>query len=80
MTLAEKLHAFINDGITNKKTVYISTRLQITKVTPKTFQAWEKIGKSLFFIDKEGCLRIRSGKNSDIICSPTINHVKVTIE
>jgi hypothetical protein len=54
--------AFILSALAEGKTVYVSTMLRHTKITKKTFQAWEKAGRSLFKLDKGGELKMAQGK------------------
>lgn len=64
--VARKKLAWINARLSEKRTVYISTSLHHTKVTPRTAASWAKTGDQLFKATKTG-LYIRAGKRWDCI-------------
>lgn len=77
MTVSQKALDFITTQIGLGKNVYICTYGRAIKVTKKTVANWDKIGQSLFFIDSSGDLRIRSGKNSNVIATKTTSLVTI---
>ena len=77
MTVSQKAFDFIIAQIGLGKDVYICTYGRAIKITKKTVASWDKVGKPLFFIDNIGDLRIRSGKNSNVIATKTISLVTI---
>lgn len=71
--LAKKVKEGIEKQLQEGKNVYLTTGWKHFKVTPKAFHAWDG---DLFRIDNEGNLRY----NKNIICTPTMLLVKVTVE
>ena len=63
---AEKL-AWIQARLAEGMTVYVSTRLRSTKVTPKAAKRWADDGLELFKIDRTGSLLIAHGRRYDCI-------------
>lgn len=77
MTKAQQMLEFIQNSITKGATIHICTYGHIIKVTPKTFDKFKAAGHELFLIDKVGALRIASGRNYNVICTPTTSLVTV---
>jgi hypothetical protein len=80
MTSSQKAFDFINDAISKGLTVYVSTRLKSVVVSPSTYAKWEKAGVSLFKMDKEGNLRMASGKNYNVIATASICMVNISAQ
>lgn len=59
--------AKINEALAAGHTVYISTALSCTKITPRTAERWAKAGQDLFRVDSRGSLLLRAGKRWDCI-------------
>jgi len=77
-TTGEKALAFINEAISKKLTVYVSTMTHITKVSPATVKTWEKAGNTLFKLADDGGLLMASGKNFVRLSTPTMMLVGLT--
>jgi hypothetical protein len=78
MTSAQKAYDFILSSLNSGLTVYISTAMKHTKVTPNTFNKWAKSGNTLFRMTDNGHLEIARGKNFDSIAINNIMLVKIT--
>ena len=72
MTTAEITYSKINEAITAGRTVYVSTMTNCTKITKKNVDAFSKAGYQLFSLDKEGCLRMQSGKKANVIATKSM--------
>ena len=77
MSKAQQMLNFIQAGIAKGATIYICTYGHVTAISPKTVVKFNDAGHQLFVIDKEGNLRIASGKNYNVICTPTTSLVTV---
>lgn len=77
MSKAQQMLDFIETGIAQGSTIHLSTCLKTIAVSPKTYAKFEASGHTLFMIDKSGDLRIASGKNFNVICTPTTSLVTV---
>ena len=71
---------FITGMIAVGKTIFISTSIKSTKITPATFSKWEKSGHKLFKLNSNGDLLMARGKNYDCIVSKNISHVRITAQ
>lgn len=80
MSKAVQALTFINAAILKGQTVYIQTARTTTRITPATAKKWENSKHELFIIDKEGYLRIASGKHYNIIVTPTTSLVKISAQ
>lgn len=74
---SEQLLEFINKQLTTGKVVLISTSLKTIKVDNKVLEKFNKAGFPLFKLGDDG-LRIRQGKNLNLICTKTQCLVKVS--
>lgn len=77
MTKAQQMLQFIEDQISNGRTIHISTPLRTTAITPKIHKRFKSAGHALLKIDAQGNLRIASGNKFNIICYPEIVLVHV---
>ena len=64
---AHKKLTWITERLADGMTVYLSTPLKHTKITPKLAQQFADDGHALFKIDGTGSLLIASGKHYDCI-------------
>lgn len=77
-TTGEKALAFINEAISKKLTVYVSSTTRATKISPATVKSWAKSGHTLFKLAEDGGLLMASGKNFVRIATPTMMLVGLT--
>jgi len=77
-TTGAKALAFINEAISKKLTVYVSSMSHATKVSPATIKSWAKSGHTLFKLADDGGLLMASGKNFVRLSTPTMMLVGLT--
>ena len=77
-TTGAKALTFINEAISKKLTVYVSSMTHATKVSPATVKTWSKSGNTLFKPAEDGGLLMASGKNFVRIATPTMMLVGLT--
>ena len=65
----QRLLDAINEKLDNDETVYISTATQATPVTKKARESWNKSGRPLFKVGKDGNLYMGRGKRYDVLTS-----------
>jgi hypothetical protein len=75
MTGAQKAYDFIISSLKDGLTVYIGNSYHTTRITPKTFDKWNKAGLTLFRMTPNGHLEIASGKRFNSIA---INNVMLS--
>jgi len=81
MTEAVSTQMFINAQLNEGRTIHLVTALKTISVSPRTAASFKKKGLALFKIDAEGNLRIASGKNYNIIATPSncLVNIKVIV-
>jgi hypothetical protein len=78
MTSAEKALLFIQSALEHGRTVYVSTMTRVTAISPATAKRWAQAGRVLFGLDDAGNLRLASGKQMNVIATPSIVMVGLT--
>ncbi len=71
---AAEVHGAILSALSQGRTVYISTCMRHTKVTPKTLASWNKSGYALFKVSGNN-LMMASGRK--FVC---IDGCKITVQ
>lgn len=79
-TKAERALAFITDAIESGRTVYVSTSMRHTKITPATFHKFTASGRPLFKILADGDLGMSRGRTYDRITMGETLLVRITAE
>ena len=68
---SEKALAFINDALASDRTVYVSTMLRVTAISPKTAKKWTDANRQLFKLTDDG-LRMANGKSYVLIATSSM--------
>ena len=76
-TPAEKAFEFMNNAIALGKTVYVSTCLRSTAISPKTVAKFESTGNKVYKLGTDGDLYMASGKNWVCIATKSMFLTKI---